>query len=303
MGPKNETERRLSESPIFADIPEEKLFEVARLAENRVVPAHTIIFQQGEPAESFFIINRGKVRVFKKGEEGLETDLAHLGPGESFGEMALVTEKPRSANVEALEETHLIVLPKDQFDRILRDYPHISSHFIKLLSSWILRDDRRLERETERQFRALRLSWFDLLVIFGLSILFGVSFNLSNPNGVRLIPKAWTAEAVSKVPISVAVAKHAEKRTLFVDARPANFYDQRRIKDAVNLPLALFDIMYMMQFNKIPKTKEIIVYGKTISRLYDEEVVRKLLLRGHKNTRVLQGGFPTWERQGYPVAP
>lgn len=303
MTSNNNIEKRLSESPIFADIPEEKLQEVARITKRSVVPAHTIIFRQGDPADSFYLIDTGKVRVYRKSEGGVETELQTLGPGEGFGEMALVTGKPRSAYVETVEETHLIVLPKDEFDRILKDHPHISSHFIKLLSSWLLRDESKLAREAESQVRAHRLSWFDLAIIFGLSILFGVIFNLSNPNGVRLTPRSWSAEAVLTVPLPVAMAKHREGQTLFVDARPSSFFEQRRIKGAVNLPLALFDIMYMMEFNKIPKTKEVIVYGKTISRLYDEEVARKLALRGYKNTRVLQGGFSSWSRQGYPVEP
>ena len=95
-----------------------------------------------------------------------------------------------------MEETHLTVLRKDQFDRILGEHPHISSNFIKLLSSWLARDELRLQKEAERQARVPNLRLFDLLVILGLSLLFGLIFNLSNPNGIKLIPEFWSDETI-----------------------------------------------------------------------------------------------------------
>jgi rhodanese-related sulfurtransferase len=69
------------------------------------------------------------------------------------------------------------------------------------------------------------------------------------------------------------------------------------------MPLALFDLVYMMTLAEENKSKKIIVYGGTISRLYDLEVANKLILRGYKNTRVLEGGLSEWEKKGYPVEP
>jgi rhodanese-related sulfurtransferase len=84
---------------------------------------------------------------------------------------------------------------------------------------------------------------------------------------------------------------------------PANFYDREHIQGAINMPLPLFDIVYMMTFSEEAKTKEIIVYGRTMSKLYDVEVANKLVLRGYKNTRVLEGGLSEWKKKGYPVEP
>ena len=57
----------------------------------------------------------------------------------------------------------------------------------------------------------------------------------------------------------------------------------------------------MMTLRAEEKGKKVIVYGGTISRLYDLELANKLLLRGHKEVRVLQGGMAAWEEKGYPV--
>ena len=291
----------LLESPVFDEIPQEKLALIAKAVQEKVVPAQTVIFRQGDPGDSFYVIKSGRVRAFRKDADGVETDLSELGPGESFGEMALLTGEPRSANVAALEETRLAVLSKDQFDRILKDYPRIALSFVKQMSGWLLQDEIRLEKETQRQFKAPRLSWFDYLGIFGITLLCGVIFNLSNPNGISLLPQSWSQEPLTAVSLSAAAEKFTEGHALFVDARPANFYEQEHIKGAVNIPLPLFDIVYLMELGEEERSKEIIVYGRNISRLYDEQVARKLRLRGHEHVKILQGGLPAWKKTGYPI--
>ena len=67
--------------------------------------------------------------------------------------------------------------------------------------------------------------------------------------------------------------------------------------DAVNLPLAIFDFMYDMKLGKTDKAKAIVVYGRTISRHYDEEVATKLVARGFKNVSILNGGLADWKEK------
>lgn len=69
MSRNKKKEHGLSQSPIFADIPQETLYELEQMIEDSVVPPHTIIFRQGDPCDSYYIINAGKVRVFRKGRE------------------------------------------------------------------------------------------------------------------------------------------------------------------------------------------------------------------------------------------
>ena len=69
------------------------------------------------------------------------------------------------------------------------------------------------------------------------------------------------------------------------------------------MPLAIFDIMYLMSASRLTAASAIIVYGRTISSLYDLQVARKLILRGHANVKILQGGLSAWVKNGYPVAP
>ena len=67
------------------------------------------------------------------------------------------------------------------------------------------------------------------------------------------------------------------------------------------MPLSLFDILYEVTLGEEEKGKKVIVYGGTISKLYDLDLANMLILRGHKEVRVLQGGMAAWEKAGYPV--
>jgi 3-mercaptopyruvate sulfurtransferase SseA len=89
--------------------------------------------------------------------------------------------------------------------------------------------------------------------------------------------------------------------TIIVDAMPSNFFEKRHIKGAVNMPLSLFDIVHMMTFEEEDKEKQIVVYGATISKMYDLELADKLVLRGHEKVSILDGGISAWEAKGYPV--
>ena len=327
MNENNEKKSRLSETDVFKSLPEEHLVEIAKVVQDKVVPANTVIYRQGDPGDSFYIINSGKIRVFLSGEDGVETELNQLGPGDIFGEMALLTEEPRTGDIEALEETHLFVLTKEEFDRVLREHPDAYKMFFRHMSELLRREDRRIQEETEREYQTTRLSLFDFVFIGIVILLFALIYNLSNPNGISIWPKFYDAEEIPKVDLSEAKEKFDGGETLFVDARPAPFYDQRHIRGAASLPLPDFEINYMYMSDEDntkefieDKTREIIVYGRSMSALYDEEVAEKLMNNGHENVKILEGykgirifetdyhyrpltwaAFSRWEKVGYPV--
>ncbi len=299
----DKSENGLSKSQFFENISKDTLSKIAHAIREEFVPANTTIFRQGDPGENFYIVSSGKVRVFRKGSEGVETNLSELGPGKCFGEMALLTGAARSAHVETIEETRLLVLAKAEFDRVLKNNPDVSLAFIKQMSVWLLRDEMMIEKEAERQSRAPHVSWVDFVVIIAVSLLCGIIFNLSNPNGINIFPKSWSVEEVTKVSSSMALAKHKEGRAIFIDARAESFYKLEHIEGAVNVPAALFDIMYMFELGEVDKMKDIIVYGRTLSSLYDEHVARKLILHGHKGTMILEAGLSACKKKGFPVKP
>uniref|UniRef100_A0A7C4XJY1 Cyclic nucleotide-binding domain-containing protein n=1 Tax=candidate division WOR-3 bacterium TaxID=2052148 RepID=A0A7C4XJY1_UNCW3 len=97
--------------------------------EPREVPKDTVIIKEGSTGEEMFIIESGKVEVFlTRGD--LILILSELGEFSFFGEMSLLTEKPRSATVKAKTDCRLLVLKRSQFMEILNENPKIAAKFL-----------------------------------------------------------------------------------------------------------------------------------------------------------------------------
>jgi rhodanese-related sulfurtransferase len=300
----SENEGKTTESAaeqIFRELPRRKRHELVRAMEHRVVAPLTIICRQGEPGDKFYFIRSGKVRVFTHDSDGFETVISESGPGESFGEIALITGEPRMANIEAIEETHLMVLSKEEFERILREYPGVTVAFMKEMSGWLMKSRSIVEEEVRQQYLAPRASWFDFVLIIGVSLVIALLFNHSNPNGVPLYPKFPDKKAIAGISPTKAMEEMKNGDTLIVDAGPEGSYQRNHIRGAISVPFALSDILYDATFGAEEKGKKVIVYGGTFSKPYDWLLADKLLHKGHKDVKVLQGGTAAWEKAGYPV--
>ncbi|MBI5508485.1 MAG: Flp pilus assembly complex ATPase component TadA [Deltaproteobacteria bacterium] len=102
----------------------EQIFGVLKRQE---YPAQQPIFHEGDPGDALYVIRSGKVLVHTKNEQlGVTFELATLGPGQVFGEMALLTEERRSASVKAVEPTVCYVLSVELFKKIIGQLPAVS---------------------------------------------------------------------------------------------------------------------------------------------------------------------------------
>lgn len=148
-----------------------------------------------------------------------------------------------------------------------------------------------------------RVSALDFLVIIGLGLALGAIFNLINPGGINPVPPFWLHKSPPPIDVQWAKLKYENGEALFVDARPDTLFKKRHIKGAVNLPLDLFDFVYLMKFSHLDPQKELIVYGRNVSRHYDQEVALQLTARGHAKVKVFSEGLPSWENRGFPTEP
>jgi len=151
--------------------------------------------------------------------------------------------------------------------------------------------------------RSRRFSWLDCGAILLASVLLGLLFNLASPAGLPLVPEYLRRSPAQSVTAQKARELQQSEGAVIVDARPPAFYDQRRVRGAVNLTPALFDMVYLMRFSQLPLATPIIVYGGNISRRWDEDVAAKLLAREHERVLVIDDGLPAWVARGYPVEP
>jgi rhodanese-related sulfurtransferase len=260
----------------------------------------TRIVSQGESPEFFYVVQSGLVQVFRETQDRIRTNLTELGAGSYFGEVALVTGQPRTASVEAKEESSLIEVSKEEFDRLLDQNPQLARHIIQQLAHWLVAGDRRLETETVHQVKLRQISWFDYLLILGLSLVFAVVFNLYNDNQIPLIHGWGAKDNIQQISLNQALEYYNNNNAVFVDARKNNFYEQRHIKEAIDLPVVFFELQYpMFQFMLTQmgvKDKPLIVYGGNFSRRFDMDLARLLQDKGHDKVMVFSGNYEGWER-------
>jgi CRP/FNR family cyclic AMP-dependent transcriptional regulator len=108
---------------LFSDLDEAELATLSGRAVRRQFQRNTIILNEGDHSDSLYLILSGKVKVFLSDETGKEVILNVQGPGEYFGELALIDAGPRSASVITLEKTRVAILSKPDFEAFLEKHP------------------------------------------------------------------------------------------------------------------------------------------------------------------------------------
>jgi CRP-like cAMP-binding protein len=108
--------------PSFAACDDPTLLEIVGDSVNLVWPAGRRVFENGSPSSGLFIVLSGRVRVL--GNDGGE--LAELGPGEHFGELSLLFGTTHQHTVDTLEDSELMVLPKERFDALLTEHEELA---------------------------------------------------------------------------------------------------------------------------------------------------------------------------------
>ena len=133
--------------PLFRDLDEQDLSDIAELLIERKFLKDSTIFEENVPGDYMYLIQEGQVKVTKMSDDGREKILDFLSEGDFVGEMALVESAPRTASVKTMRATVLLALSRHDFLGLLRRSPDISLEVLRSLS-------RRL-RETNEQIRGL----------------------------------------------------------------------------------------------------------------------------------------------------
>jgi len=118
----------LKKVPIFSKLPAKELEYIARSVKERVYESGTVIVKEGDPGLGFFLITEGRVDVSHKDHR-----IRGMGPGEFFGEMALMEEAPRSATVTALERTRCLQLVRWDFRALLKEHPDLAVRMLEVV--------------------------------------------------------------------------------------------------------------------------------------------------------------------------
>jgi tetratricopeptide (TPR) repeat protein len=141
--------RPVPKSPLFEVLDEEERDALVREMELESHDEGSVIISEGQPGSSMYIIASGEVKVFTHGSAGATVYLARLGEGDFFGEVSMLTGKPRTATITASQRTELLRLDKEKLDTALAKYPGIRA---------VLNDfyQRRAEHTVEAMIESLK---------------------------------------------------------------------------------------------------------------------------------------------------
>ena len=120
--------------PLFEHLTDEELARMGELTRHRKHPKGSVILFEDDPGDALYVVIEGQVKVVLIGEDGREVILATLADGDFFGEMSLIDDEPRSAHVIAMENSNLLVLRRDDFQRCLENNPRIALGLLRALT-------------------------------------------------------------------------------------------------------------------------------------------------------------------------
>lgn len=123
----------LRKTSLFANLTPTQLDLIAQRCVKRVVKAHTVLFQEKDAGSEFYIIISGAVKIYTS-RDGEDKVLSIITQGDSFGELALLDGKPRSASAATLEDSVLFVLDKPNFLDVLQEHFDITIAILQELS-------------------------------------------------------------------------------------------------------------------------------------------------------------------------
>ena len=116
-------EQLLSRNSVFGRLDDQTRGRLVDDLEVRTVAAGEVIIRQGDPADGLYLVAGGRVQIVRTESDGTRRVVSEAGYGELIGEMALVTDRPRSADAVALRDSHLLFLPLASYERVIAEQP------------------------------------------------------------------------------------------------------------------------------------------------------------------------------------
>lgn len=114
--------------PAFATLDDDTLLRVVGASANLFWSADSCVFEKGSPGDALYIVLSGEVAIIDI-VDGERVEIARIGPGDFFGEMSLLMHTSHSKHVRTVDDTELMVLPKESLQDLLEANPELADHF------------------------------------------------------------------------------------------------------------------------------------------------------------------------------
>lgn len=138
----------LQHVPVFSSLGSGELARVAEVAVPRRFSAGEVVFREGDASDTCYIVRSGGARAVRGHGDGRALTLAHFGPGDIFGELAMFDDERRSATVETLEDTETLAILGGDMRRLLRAHPEIAIKLLAALGRRLRETNERLARQS-----------------------------------------------------------------------------------------------------------------------------------------------------------
>src|SRR5256884_9657305 len=150
--------------PLFSSLDAKATADLGKYLTIHDYPSSATIFRNGDPGDAMYLIDVGKVRINITDADGAVVTLAELGPGDFFGEMAMLDGQGRSANATAIDDARLAQLTREDFSSFMRSDPRVTLELLTAVTQRLRRTDELLRHRVSRnvnQEEALRMTFAD----------------------------------------------------------------------------------------------------------------------------------------------
>jgi CRP-like cAMP-binding protein len=138
----------LRQVPVFDGLSEEDLARISEVAVPRGFPAGQVIFRERDASDTCYVVRTGHARAIREHPDGRTITLAHFGPGDIFGELAMFDDERRSATVECLDDMEVIALLGRDMRALLERHSDLAIKLVISLGRRLRETNERLTRQS-----------------------------------------------------------------------------------------------------------------------------------------------------------
>jgi len=175
---------------LFSGTPRDEMLVIERMTTMETVKRRQPIYLPGDPGDRVFLLKTGQVKLSRISEDGKELTMAILHPGDIFGELEVLDDSPRDSMAEALEDTSLCVMRRQDFESLLKRRPDLTVRLTKLIGLRLKRIENRVEDLVFKDVPS-RLA--------GLLLQLSQEFGVKEERGLRLHTKVTHQEMANLI--------------------------------------------------------------------------------------------------------
>lgn len=139
--------KELKKQVLFEDISDREMEKVAKVTKELSLKKDDFLFKEGDDTKGIYMIRSGKIEITKVTPDGWKQTIAVLTPGHFFGELSILEKRKHEANALVIENTELLKLPKEEFEKMEKEDVALASQILKKLALVMSKNLRRMNEK------------------------------------------------------------------------------------------------------------------------------------------------------------